>query len=444
MKANILVTLTRECFRATFQHTQSSYSDCLSYLFRVEDLIANRGIRCVSVVFTRPARVNAHDFESRVHLLCWSAIRRGFDRKMLSFEIEPKDPDQYIELKVKGDDVDPPQRPASDDIVREYLVAKLYWLGYKFRPYDNPVQTWVDLESEEDFDYLGATREVLRRVAWRMEQDGLLHRSAISGVGNPTDKLLKLFEEGPREVPLMKEHERILDLAARDKLPERIDSASCPSPDVAQELIDAGYLKAIDASSNAGVAFLNPKITLAGREYLAQLREKPEEEQMKEKKLNNRPLDMSAAISGGQYAWSEIKREYDISKSTLGKRISFVKDEFKRNVIFRDVEQAWILANYDFHKPAVILAGGVIEELLRLYLEYKNVTPERNNLDSYIKACDTNGFMKGAIHKLADSVRQFRNIVHLENEVSSKHSISKAAAKGAVSSIFTIANELST
>jgi hypothetical protein len=141
-------------------------------------------------------------------------------------------------------------------------------------------------------------------------------------------------------------------------------------------------------------------------------------------------------------AWLEIKREYGISKSMLGKRIAFVKDEFKRNVIFRDVRQAYLLANSGYDKPAVILAGGVIEELLRLYLEYKRVTPENNNLDSYIKACETNGFVRGAIHKLADSVRQFRNIVHLEKETSSKQTLSKAAAKSAVSSVFIIVNEL--
>lgn len=100
-----------------------------------------------------------------------------------------------------------------------------------------------------------------------------------------------------------------------------------------------------------------------------------------------------------------------------------------------------MLANHGFNKPSVVLAGGVIEELLRLYLESKSIVPARNNLDSYIKACEDNGLLKAAIHRLADSIRQFRNIVHLEKESLPKHSISKATAKGAVSSIFTIAND---
>jgi hypothetical protein len=139
--------------------------------------------------------------------------------------------------------------------------------------------------------------------------------------------------------------------------------------------------------------------------------------------------------------WHEIEREYEVSKRSFGKKINFVRDPFKRKVIFRDVEQAFLLAHNDFHKPSVILAGGVVEELLRLYLAHKNVKPKKDNLDSYIRACEDNGILKTAIHKLADSVRQFRNIVHLERESSTRHTISKATAKGAVSSVFIIAND---
>jgi hypothetical protein len=142
--------------------------------------------------------------------------------------------------------------------------------------------------------------------------------------------------------------------------------------------------------------------------------------------------------------WLEIQREYGVSKRSLGKRINFVKDEFKRKVIFRDIEQAFLLAHRGFYKPSVVLAVGVIEEVLRLYLAHMKVVPANNNLDSYIKACENNGLLKSAIQRLADSVRQFRNIVHLERESSSKYSVSKATAKGAVAAVFTIANDLGT
>jgi len=140
-------------------------------------------------------------------------------------------------------------------------------------------------------------------------------------------------------------------------------------------------------------------------------------------------------------SWVEIKKDFDISKRAFSKKIHFVEDEFKKKIIFRDIEHAYYFAQNGFSKPAVILAGGVIEELLRLYLIFKIITPARNKFEEYIKSCETEGLLKKGISKLSDSLRDFRNIVHLENEVSGKYTISKATAKGAISSIFTISND---
>jgi hypothetical protein len=239
----------------------------------------------------------------------------------------------------------------------------------------------------------------------------------------------------------MKQHLIILELADQGGLPKKINSASHLSVAAVQELIDAGHLKAIDASSLDGPAYLEPEITLTGREYLAGLRKETEAGHMQAEKHKGRPLASAKGIPDVRDAWLEIESEYDVSKRSFGKRINFVKDEFKRKVIYRDIEQAFLLASHGFHKPSVVLAGGVIEELLRLYLEHKKVVPSGNNLDSYVRVCEEKALLKGAINKLADSVRQFRNIVHLERESSAKYTISKATAKGAVSSVFTIAND---
>jgi hypothetical protein len=243
---------------------------------------------------------------------------------------------------------------------------------------------------------------------------------------------------------MMEQYLIILELATQGKLPKKIDNASNISVTAVQELINAGYLKAINASSLHGPAYIEPKITLAGREYLVQLKETTEEKQMEAKKHKERMLDSATAISTVTDPWMDIEKEYGVSKRAYAKKINFVKDTFKKQVIFRDIEQAYLLAHYGFNKPSVVLAGGVIEELLRLYLAHKNCKPAKNNLDSYIKACEDNRLLKSAIHKLADSVRQFRNIVHLEMESSPKHTISKSTAKGAVSSVFTIANDFDT
>jgi len=139
--------------------------------------------------------------------------------------------------------------------------------------------------------------------------------------------------------------------------------------------------------------------------------------------------------------WNDIQNDYDVSKQTFAKRINFVTDKHKRNIIFRDIEQAYILSKHGFPKPATILAGGVIEELLRLFLEHQNIKPARNTFEEYIKTCELKGLLKSGISLLSNSVRHFRNLVHLSKEETQRHTISKATAKGAVSSIFTIAND---
>lgn len=139
--------------------------------------------------------------------------------------------------------------------------------------------------------------------------------------------------------------------------------------------------------------------------------------------------------------WNDIRHDFDVSKRTFGRKINFVTEIYKREVIFRDVEQAYILAKSGFYKPTVILAGTVIEEVLRLYLESKNVNPSKNTFEEYVKTCESNGLLKSGISRLSDSVSLFRNLVHLEKEKSPKYAISKATANGAISSIFTIAND---
>ncbi|HUU17272.1 MAG TPA: hypothetical protein VMW72_08990 [Sedimentisphaerales bacterium] len=171
------------------------------------------------------------------------------------------------------------------------------------------------------------------------------------------------------------------------------------------------------------------------------IKEKSRMKQSKNEEKAERSV-LTMPVRSSKDNWEDIKSEYDISKRDFGKKINFVSDSFKRKVIFRDVEHAFVLASEGFAKPAVILAGGVIEELLRLYLKHKNIAAAGNTFNEYIKACEQNKLLQTGIGKLSDSAREFRNFVHLSKESTKKHSITKAAAKGSVSSIFTIANDL--
>ena len=169
---------------------------------------------------------------------------------------------------------------------------------------------------------------------------------------------------------------------------------------------------------------------------LKQLKNKMEN---KDDKVNQREL--LAKFKKITSWWPQIKEEFGVSKHEFGRRISFVKGEFKRAVIFRDVEHAYALSKMGFSKPAVILAGSVMEELLRLYLQHKNMKAKDNTFSEYVRACERSGFLKDAVHSLTTSVRHFRNLIHLEKESKKKDTISHATAVGAVTAVFTLVND---
>lgn len=85
----------------------------------------------------------------------------------------------------------------------------------------------------------------------------------------------------------MEDHFKILTLASNNQLPEQIDEHFEYPIDVVTELIEGGLLKAIDASSFDGIAYLQTKITIQGREYLQNLSHKikPEPKEMLESNL---------------------------------------------------------------------------------------------------------------------------------------------------------------
>lgn len=141
-------------------------------------------------------------------------------------------------------------------------------------------------------------------------------------------------------------------------------------------------------------------------------------------------------------AWASITEEYGETKRAFGKKIGFVSDSYKRSILFRDIEQAFLLSKHGFPKPSVILAGSVLEELIRLYLLHKGEPHPGRSFEEYIKKCEDLGLLKSAIRRITGSVREFRNYVHLEKETSKKYSISRATARAGLSSIFMLANDL--
>lgn len=150
---------------------------------------------------------------------------------------------------------------------------------------------------------------------------------------------------------------------------------------------------------------------------------------------------MRIPLPSEKAVWLSIENEYDISKVAYGRKINFIKDKHKRNIIFRDITQAYILVENGFYKPAVLLAGGVIEEILRAFIEHKYKKPTRSTFDKYINQLNNDGLLKDTAVHLSHATRINRNLVHIEKEKNANSAISKATAKNTVSSIFIIVNQ---
>jgi hypothetical protein len=71
---------------------------------------------------------------------------------------------------------------------------------------------------------------------------------------------------------MMSEHLRLLQLAANNDLPDTIDKETDLPLDIFRELVEGGYLKAMDAGEFGEDAYKSPRITMSGREYLERLK----------------------------------------------------------------------------------------------------------------------------------------------------------------------------
>lgn len=108
----------------------------------------------------------------------------------------------------------------------------------------------------------------------------------------------------------VEQHLYVLDLAARGSLPELVDASSELNLIVVRELVEAGYLSAIDASSHDGYAYLNPRITFSGREYLARSQSDQPNQYQELLRTLERMRDIMVAVSTGGPRIDDANQEY--------------------------------------------------------------------------------------------------------------------------------------
>lgn len=102
-------------------------------------------------------------------------------------------------------------------------------------------------------------------------------------------------------------HKEILQEAASNDLPDRINGESETPVEIVRELIEDGLLKAIDDSDKDGIEYIEPRITVAGREYLNHLNQRAYEGSPtgKAHRIGFRLLDWSGGIIAGlAIAWA--------------------------------------------------------------------------------------------------------------------------------------------
>lgn len=187
-----LVTVTGECFNAEFERKEVA-QDCdgVYYLFRLKDMSEKaRNDLLISLFRFGPDKLLTPDYESRIEAIRLNAIRRAFDAGAVSFD-RPNEPHRYQMLSLTVDDFKARPR-ASDYQIRQYIVQKAYWLGYRLGSVANKLMLQFDVEF--DLDYLGVASGDIRRNVWLLAERGFLRKTEFPGVSVPTAKLIQEYE----------------------------------------------------------------------------------------------------------------------------------------------------------------------------------------------------------------------------------------------------------
>lgn len=117
----------------------------------------------------------------------------------------------------------------------------------------------------------------------------------------------------------------------------------------------------------------------------------------------------------GQPAWNvglphgEITKEkISISKKRL---FNFIQDKKIRGILTRDYAFAEICKKQEMFKPAIVLYGSIIEEILR------EILGSEKPFSELIVEARQKDFVKPPLARKIDFVRDFRNYVHIFLEI---------------------------
>lgn len=337
--------------------------------------------------------------------------------------------------------------------MKKYKFAKLKlsdsdrkWLGkiysYDFKILDDKtVRVSLANELEKGFDH--------KKIDYRLLRDNRLTLIGIWYV----DEKSKYFDILPRIVFLLKDIIKCTDFSFKVCVKDiygKLDASESEISIALMLLWDLGFFSGGSLIRNSGLDDANISNSNGGLDkilYFENIYEEMETYFIKYSplKISNTPTKITSnnkSRSENDNIWMKINKDFSLTKKEFGKRINFIEHVITRKIIFRDIEHAYILLREGFYKSSVILAGGVMEEILRQLLTLKEEVAENINFNELIKKCSHKGLLSTPRNQLTESARYFRNVVHINNEVKQNNKITKAIAHSAFSAIFILVDRL--
>jgi pyrimidine deaminase RibD-like protein len=198
------VTLGGQCYEQTLEDIQRDPNrDGVLYLFRLKDLASRGGERLVQLFCSGPIKTSTPDFSERIELVCFNKIRRSFDSGEISFDV-PYEKHIYQDHILEPSDFQE-INPADDEAIKQLIIHEAYWLGFRYN--QNPGKYFQAFDSPSDMEYLGVSRQDIRRILWLLQAEGLIEGTAAPGIGRPTPKLVQAYKlpQNPRNNAVMED-----------------------------------------------------------------------------------------------------------------------------------------------------------------------------------------------------------------------------------------------
>lgn len=133
------------------------------------------------------------------------------------------------------------------------------------------------------------------------------------------------------------------------------------------------------------------------------------------KKMKNKTRQKISQKLKGRTAWNkEIgwgvieKKKISISKKGL---LNFIQDQKTKSILTRDYAYAEICKEQGMFKPAIILYGSIIEEILRYILK------SEDNFSKLINKAQDKKLIEASLIRKIDFIRDFRDYVHIFLEI---------------------------